>query len=241
MRTILSFVTAIAALTVVSSRQADASHETPLARAACAYRDAVIHFGHELMAEHRLSHRERRLAPQLVDTAGRLYVASRHSHLSHHLRSTWYEIEALHAQVEAVVFGHPGCPVYVSLRPCWDEVLCAYNDLAIQLARMGCHTHRHSHLSHYAIPRHGLPAYPPTGAIVLPGTPALNVPNYRYRSAIVPSYRYGNYGHRVVPPASQILSSPSEQQMSEAERPRVRSRSPLPTGGIGAILSRTWN
>ncbi len=250
MRTTLILATAMTSILGLSPAPAQASHATPLARAACAYRDAVVHFGHELIAQPRLSHRERRLGHELVDAANRLYVVARHPHQHHRLGAAWYDVEVIHRQIEVVLFNHPGCPLYVALRPCWEEVRCASDDLYQHLRSSGCFGHRHGHRTgrpeHH--PRFGspwlgyptYPAFPGGGVIARPSLPTATPPNYRYRDAVVPSYRYGNYGHAVVPPASKVLRSPSEQQIVEAEAKvqRARTRVEVDLGTIGAMLSR---
>lgn len=254
MRTALILATAMTSVFGLSPAPVQASHNTPLARAACAYRDAVRHFGHELSSQPRLSHRERRLGHELVDAANRLYVVARHPHQHGRLSDAWYEVDIIHRQIEVVLFNHPGCPLYVALRPCWNEVRCAADDLYDHLRLIGClgHRHGHGHGDRHGRPPHhpsignpwlGFPGYPiyrSAGVIARPSLPTATQPNYRYRDAIVPSYRYGNYGHAVVPPASKVLRSPSEQQIAEAEGRirRVPTRVEVDLGTIGAMLSR---
>ena len=258
MRTTLILATAMTSIFSFSAAPAQASHDTPLARAACAYRDSVRHFGRELNSQPRLSHRERRLGHELVDAANRLYVVARHPHQHHRLGAAWYDVDVMHRQVEVVLFNHPGCPLYVALRPCWNEVLCASNDLVRHLRLSGClghgHGHGHGHRRgdhHGHAPRHprigspwvgypGFPRYPSAGVIARPSLPRATQPSYRYRDALVPSYRYGNYAHAVVPPASKVLRSPSERQISESEAKiqRARTRVEVDLGTIGAMLSR---
>jgi hypothetical protein len=172
------------------------------------------------------------------------------------------EVEFVHRRIEAVLFAHPGCPASRSLLPCWEEVLCAYRDLATELHRLDCH---------YGYPNHHVPqvhrpnsspwAAPNWSGLergvvnVNPALPSLGQPNaghrggettsYRYREAVVPSYRYGNFGHKVLPPWPPTTddTSPSRQQIDEVEQQRDaarRSRAGFPSGAsaAGASLQR---
>ena len=200
MRTLLKTLSVLSAVMVMMPAPVQASHASPLARAACAYRDAVVHFGHEVIADHRLTRFERRVAPPLVDAATRFHVLAQRPHHAHLLSNAWFEIERMHRQVELVLFNHPGCPVYVTLRPCWQEVLCAYRDLALELTRLGCQIHRHDHGHHFPAPNY----YPGSHrGSLLPSLPLAAQQSYRYREAAVPSYRYGTYSHGLVPPESK--------------------------------------
>ena len=214
-----------------------ASHYSPLSRAANNYREAALHFGHEVIANPRLTQFERRLAPQLVEAAGRFYVVARHPDQSQHLRSAWIDIESMHRQVELVLFNHPGCPVYNALWPCWQDVLFAYNELSLQLSQLGCHDYSHGHVGHD--PR-AVVGYPIGRMLPMPPLPQVKQQSYRYRDTPIISYRYGTLPHSVAPPRSESRYSPSEHQISDSEQhiERATSRRQLDHGRIGAILSR---
>jgi len=237
MSKILTVTASLAATILLMPNDAQASHHSPLSRAACAYRDAVVHFGHEVIADHRLTHFERRLAPQLVGAAGRFYTVAHHSNQVNQLRSAWFDVESMHRQVELVLFSHPGCPVYNALRPCWQDVLCAYTDLTLQLNQLGCHDHSHGHVGHSPVAVVGTRW---GRSLPLPPLRQNKQQSYRYQDTPIISYRYGTFPHSVVPPRSVSALSPSEQQISDSEQhiERATARRQLDHGRIGAILSR---
>lgn len=229
---------AMTAILVCLPHQAEASHRSELAEAASCYRRAAFHFGHEVVAQPHLTAFEKRLAPELVRLSGHLEGLARHPHQLYRLQEAAWELARLHDRVEAVLFGHPGCPVYVALRPCWEEVLCAYRDLRRELLSIGCHQgHPHGHASHLpaVIPTHPALGYPGYGN----QQPQAGLPSYRYRSEPVRSYRYGN-ASRSGSDHSSSYRSPSEQQLREVEKrvERERGRQTVDLGQIGAILSR---
>ena len=124
MRTIMLASVASFVITSLSTGSAvQASHTSPLSRAACAYREAVEHFAHELITERRLTHYERRFAPRLIQTAGRFHALAKHANSTQALVGVWRDLEQLHRDIELTLFQHPGCPVYISLQPCWREVV----------------------------------------------------------------------------------------------------------------------
>ena len=234
MRTILTVSAMLAANLLLQPAQVQASHQAPLSRAACAYRDAIVHFAHEVVADHRLTQFERRLAPRLVNAAGRFYVAAQHPHHEHQLRSAWLDIESMHREVELVLFGHPGCPVYNALRPCWHEVLIAYNELTLLLTRHGCVLHDRAPVTHHPHRRyHHFSGV----AVQWPVSQPIKQQSYRYRqTSPIISYRYGN----VAGGTEQTLRSPSERQTSEAgqQAERAVTRRQFDRGAVGAVLSR---
>jgi hypothetical protein len=143
----------------------------------------------------------------------------------------------MHQQVERVLFSHPGCPVYVALSPCWQDVVYAYNDLALQLATLGRPVHEHhGHSNHDREPAYDNPS----GHFPAATPPAVTQPSYRYREAIVPSYRYGNFSHNVVPPFSKTNPSPSEFQSAGMENQIERqvTRREVEHGRVGAVIPR---
>ena len=145
MRSLIAKLTAICiTATVFAATPAQASHESPLYRAASEYREAVRHFERSVIRSRYLHRQHERVVDDLEDATSRLRSAARHPERTSRLFQSWDKIIYLHRRAEAVVFADPTCPSGRELAECWYAVQITFDHVAHELAGCGWRSpHQH--------------------------------------------------------------------------------------------------
>lgn len=133
-----------------------ASHESPLYRAALEYREAVRHFERSVIRSRYLHRQHERAADDLEDATSQLRTAARHTERTQRLFETWEKIVYLHHRAEAVVFADPTCPSATELVDCWSAAQFAFDQVAHEIAGCGWHSPHH-HAPIYFVPPVDIP------------------------------------------------------------------------------------
>jgi hypothetical protein len=125
--------TSFFAIALLLSSTATAGGLPPFESAARNYRSAVQAFERQV---HRLRYIDRydvMLVERLENAACDFYGTSfRPSDVSR-VYYYWHEIEVLQPRVASVIFDRECYPINIELAQCWEQVTCAYNELALCL------------------------------------------------------------------------------------------------------------
>ena len=172
MKTLKSLVLAIAAIAIPTVATAG----SPLADAACDYRDAVKQFERDVYDFRYIEHYQRRLVNRLEDAACDLHSASRRLDRLERLECTWDDVLALHTRVRSELFGS-SCSnrAAASLARSWQCVERSLRNVKIEIDRVCAVGHRDDRFGPY-----GPVVNPPTvraPRVPVPGNPYAN-PRY---------------------------------------------------------------
>ena len=203
----------------LTARPANASHNSPVSRAAECYRTAVKKFELLVIRTRYINKYDKRLVDDLEDSTSRLRSAARNERRWDRTHARFAETAALHVRVESVFFTRTLYPPNPQLEACWTIVSAAFADLEFHMHELPGHIgHQHAGLkSNYKnITRNygsGSQYAPPN-----------YIPNLVYES---------NYGPTLapVPYPADTLPSPT---ITPAP-PKVYTR----TINVGALLQRS--
>lgn len=135
----------------LNASKAVASHQTEIREASSSYRDAALLFGRAVINDRNLDVYQKRVGHDLLRLSARMQVYCRTPSLVNRLQDCWWDLEDLHRRIELTLFNRSFCHLTVSLRPCYESLLCAYYDLETSLAHIGCY-HRHGEIHLYRSP-----------------------------------------------------------------------------------------
>ncbi len=187
MKTMRAFLFVVSAA-VVSTSVAKAAHDSPLATAACEYRDAVKQFERTVHDVRFIDHYDVRLVNRLEDAACDMHAAARHPERIDRLVYRWDEVKTLHRRVATAIFGRSCYPQHPALIRSWERVSCAYRELAtqIQCVCRGHQGHRPALVGSSCGTIYGSPAIQPQ--VTIPGVtiPGFVTPRTPFPNPVLP-------------------------------------------------------
>jgi hypothetical protein len=134
---ITNFTAACITATLLCATPAQASNDTPIYRAASEYREAVRDFERSVVRSRYLNRTHKRVADDMEDSTSRLRRATRNPHRTERLFDAWDRVQYLQQHADVTIMSDPTCPAGAELIDCWHRVLCAYNEVAREMALCG--------------------------------------------------------------------------------------------------------